>query len=151
MFYFSPPLRKPDNLHLLAVTTQTRLHCPPWFSIPLKLSPFSVEQVLDGSDVLQQISNLTSTEPSNEREVSMQGTKGQLPFPCVGSRILPCSETRSDSGISTLMQQVQLTPRETIHMRYGDVFEGWFAMDRLVQRMKSVLNSPSSEHLMMVA
>lgn len=26
-------------------------------------------QILDGSDVLQQISNLTSTEPSNEREV----------------------------------------------------------------------------------
>lgn len=26
-------------------------------------------QILDGSDVLQQISNVTSTEPSNEREV----------------------------------------------------------------------------------
>ncbi|CAM9861186.1 unnamed protein product [Ectocarpus sp. 13 AM-2016] len=38
-------------------------------------------EVLDGSDVLQQISNLTSTEPSNEREVSVQGTKGQLAFP----------------------------------------------------------------------
>ena len=35
--------------------------------IPL-LCPFFA-QILDGSDVLQQISNLTSTEPSNEREV----------------------------------------------------------------------------------
>ncbi|CAM9893225.1 unnamed protein product, partial [Choristocarpus tenellus] len=32
-------------------------------------------QVLDGSDVLQQISNLTSTQPSNEREVFVGGLR----------------------------------------------------------------------------
>ncbi|CBJ29844.1 RNA recognition motif. (a.k.a. RRM, RBD, or RNP domain) containing protein [Ectocarpus siliculosus] len=32
-------------------------------------------EVLDGSDVLQQISNLTSTEPSNEREVFVGGLR----------------------------------------------------------------------------
>lgn len=38
--------------------------------LTLPLLVLSRTQIMDGSDVLQQISNLTSTQPSNEREVS---------------------------------------------------------------------------------
>lgn len=45
------------------------LNPPSLFLSPLDHHCFA--QILDGSDVLQQISNLTSTEPSNEREVML--------------------------------------------------------------------------------